>query len=81
MAITTKNEESLATFEEELRNLGAALTPTEISSVIYTLRSSKLEDAARASIYLERLHQQDSNPDWDGFIPVDAFLTTLREEI
>jgi len=81
MATTPKNEEKLAEFEEALRELGESLSPADISSSIHTLRSSKLEDAARAAIYLERLHQNDRNADWDGLLPVDAYLETLREEI
>jgi len=81
MAISTKNEDKLAALEEELNARGDRLSPNEIAGHGPTLRSSKLEDGLRAAIYLERLHQQDQNQEWDGLIPVDALMATLREEL
>lgn len=81
MAISPKNEEKLAAFELELRERGDRLSATEIADFSTTLRSSKLEDGLRASIYLERLHQRDQDSEWDGLIPVDALMATLREEL
>lgn len=80
MALTPKQEEKLWLIEEQLRELGERLSPEEIATLGPRLNSPKLEDAFRAAIYVERIHQR-STDDWDGLLPVDAFMATFRDSI
>lgn len=81
MAINPKSAEKIDLFESELKARGDSLTAQEIADHGYILKGAKLQDELRAAIYLESLHQRDQQSNWDKLIPVDALISTLRENL
>lgn len=81
MAITPKNEEKLAAFEAEFRAEGDRLSPAAVAELGTKISSRKLEDALRAAIYVESMHQREQNKNWDKLLPVDDLMETLRNQL
>ena len=82
MAISPKNQEKLDILEADLRAQGERLSSREIAEFGPALRSGKLEDALRASIYIAGRHERDrSGSEWDNLISVDELMAVLVENI
>lgn len=82
MAISPKNQEKLTGLEASLRAEGERLSATAIAAHGPELKSKKLQDALRASIYIAGLHERDrAEGEWDNRISVDELMAVIPENL
>lgn len=80
--LNEKTTAKLESFFADLRASGKSLAPKEIADLNGTVGSNKIQDAVRATIYIESQHCRDEKQnEWDGKIPTEQFISALVENL